>query len=117
MGKRGKRIFEFPELEKINNSWQVKKDLFYDLIARKGNTLIKDAQGRMQFRDAATLDEFKHRMAHKYAISDISTIITYDEMMKHPLGTAPHWNVLVWSGHGDDSATRRDVIGTYLLVH
>ena len=95
----------------------VPKDLFYDLIARQGNTLTKDALGRMQFKSPEALDEFKHRLAHKYAISDISTIITYDEMMKIPLGTTPHWNVLVWSGHGDDSATRRDVLGTYLLIH
>jgi len=105
------------DFAKTKHSRVVPKELFYDLIARKGNTLTKDAQGRMQFKDAAHLDQFKHRMASKYAISDINTIITYDEMMKKPLGTAPHWNVLVWPGHGDDSATRRDVIGTYLLIH
>lgn len=105
------------DFAKTKHSRVVPKDLFFDLIARKGNTLIKDVHGRMQFRDAATLDEFRHRMAHKYAISDVSTIITYDEMMKIPVGTTPKWNVLVWSGHGDDSATRKDVIGTYLLLH
>lgn len=31
MGQRGKRKFEFPELEKVENKWQIKKDLFYDL--------------------------------------------------------------------------------------
>lgn len=31
MGQRGKRKFVFPELLKIQNTWQVKKDLFYDL--------------------------------------------------------------------------------------
>lgn len=31
MGQRGKRKFNFPELEKVENSWQIKKDLFYDL--------------------------------------------------------------------------------------
>jgi DNA (cytosine-5)-methyltransferase 1 len=31
MGKRGKRKFDFPELNKTPNSWQIKKDLFYDL--------------------------------------------------------------------------------------
>lgn len=105
------------DFAKTKHSRVVPKDLFFDLIARKGNTLIKDSQGRMQFRDAAALDEFKHRMAHKYAIADVNTIITYDEMMKIPVGATPHWNVLVWSGHGDDSATRKDVIGTYLLIH
>mgnify|MGYP001572512175 CR=1 FL=1 len=105
------------DFAKTKHSRVVPKELFYDLIARRGNTLIKDAQGRMQFKSEDALVQFKHRMASKYAISDVSTIITYDEMMKKPVGTTSHWNVLVWSGHGDDSATRKDVLGTYLLIH
>lgn len=31
IGRKGKTKFEFPELEKIENSWQIKKDLFTDL--------------------------------------------------------------------------------------
>lgn len=31
MGQRGKRKFKFPELQKVENKWQIKKDLFYDL--------------------------------------------------------------------------------------
>lgn len=31
LGKRGKRKFNFPELQKVENKWQIKKDLFYDL--------------------------------------------------------------------------------------
>jgi len=31
MGQRGKRKFSFPALEKIENLWQIKNDLFYDL--------------------------------------------------------------------------------------
>jgi DNA (cytosine-5)-methyltransferase 1 len=31
MGLRGKQKFEFPELDKVENNWQIKKDLFYDL--------------------------------------------------------------------------------------
>jgi DNA (cytosine-5)-methyltransferase 1 len=31
IGQRGERKFHFPELKKVENSWQVKKDLFYDL--------------------------------------------------------------------------------------
>lgn len=31
MGKRGNKKFNFPELQKIENKWQIKKDLFYDL--------------------------------------------------------------------------------------
>lgn len=101
---------------RTKHSKVVPKELFWDLIARKGNTLLKDAHGRMQFKDSDSLQEFKKRMAHKYALN-IQTIITYDDMMKIPVGQTPHWNVLVWSGHGDDSATRKDVLGTYLLFH
>ncbi len=31
MGQRGKKKFNFPELQKVENTWQIKKDLFYDL--------------------------------------------------------------------------------------
>ena len=31
MGQRGKKKFNFPELQKVENKWQIKKDLFYDL--------------------------------------------------------------------------------------
>jgi hypothetical protein len=105
------------DFAKTKHSRVVPKEMFYDLIARHGNTLIKDTQGRMQFKSHEALVEFKHRLASKYAIADISTVITYDEMMHKPVGTTPHWNVLVWPGHGDDSATRKDVLGTYLLIH
>ena len=28
-----------------------------------------------------------------------------------------YWHVLVWFGHGDDAATRKEVKGTLLLIH
>ena len=31
MGQRGKKKFNFPELQKVENKWQIRKDLFYDL--------------------------------------------------------------------------------------
>ena len=31
MGQRGKKKFNFPVLQKVENKWQIKKDLFYDL--------------------------------------------------------------------------------------
>ncbi len=31
MGQRGLRKFDFPELGKVENKWQIKKDLFYYL--------------------------------------------------------------------------------------
>lgn len=31
IGRRGKKEFDFPNLEKIENRWQIKRDLFFDL--------------------------------------------------------------------------------------
>jgi len=35
IGRKGKRNFIFPELEKVENPWQTKKDLFFDLPSLK----------------------------------------------------------------------------------
>jgi hypothetical protein len=94
----------------------VPKDMFFDLIARKGNSLIKDAKGRTQFKDAAALEEFKRRLASKYQVSPDS-IITYDEMLNIPEGPTPKWNVIVQPGAGDRAANRIDVIDSYLMFH
>jgi len=104
------------DITRTKHSKVIPKEMFTDLVARDGKKLLKDVHGRMQFKDTHALDEFKRRVAHKYSIAT-DTIITYDEMMKKPVGTAPHWNVLVWPGHGDEAANRRDVLGTYLLIH
>lgn len=104
------------DFKRTKHSKVVPKELFFDLIARQGTSLIRDARGRMQFRDAHALEEFKKRMAHKYALQ-LDTIITYDHMMNIPHGNTPHWNVIVMPGDGDESANRHDVIGTYLLFH
>jgi hypothetical protein len=59
-------------------------------------------------------------MSLKYNIPEDS-IITYDEMMNIPydqkVDTTPMYNVIVAAGEGDTSAMRKDVIGTYLLIH
>lgn len=94
----------------------VPKDMFFDLIARKGNSLIKDAKGRTQFKDQASLDEFKRRLAQTYHV-DPNSIITYDQMLATPVGTEPKWNVIVQPGAGDRAANRKDVIDSYLMFH
>jgi hypothetical protein len=101
---------------KTKHSRVVPRDMFYDLIARDGNSLIKDSKGRTQFKDRNSLDEFKARMAAHYKI-DPNSIVTYDEMMATKEGTTPELNVIVMPGDGDDSANRADVIGSYLLFH
>lgn len=67
------------------------------------------------------LDVLKERVANYYKI-DKSTIITYDELLKIPYDKnatnyPKKYNVLVWKGHGDDAAPRKDVLGVYLFIH
>lgn len=112
--KRGQELKV--DIKRTKHSKVVPRDLFYDLIAREGSSLIKDSKGRTQFKGPGELDEFKDRLAKKYAI-DKSSIITYDKMMSTKDDSNPRWNVIVMPGDGDDSANRADVIGTYLLFH
>jgi hypothetical protein len=104
------------DFQRVKHSKVVPKDMFFDLIARDGNNLKKDAKGRMQFASPENLDQFKSIMAQKYAI-DKDSILTYDQMMKTPVGDKPQWNTIVMPGDGDNSANRNDVIGSYLLFH
>jgi hypothetical protein len=90
--------------------------MFFDLIARKGNSLIKDAKGRTQFKDAESLETFKQRLAQAYKV-DPATIITYDQMLDIPPSDTPKWNVIVQPGAGDRAANRGDVIDSYLMFH
>lgn len=94
----------------------VPKDMFFDLIARKGNSLIKDAKGRTQFKDEASLEEFKQRLAQKYNVP-LESIITYDQMLAIPAGNEPKYNVIVQPGAGDRAANRKDVVDSYLMFH
>ena len=63
-----------------------------------------------------SLKLLKQRIAKEYKLNP-SSIITYDEMIKLPESKNKKWNVLVWKGHGDDAAIRKDVLGIYLLIH
>jgi hypothetical protein len=94
----------------------VPKDMFFDLIARKGNSLIKDAKGRTQFKDDDALTQFKQRLAKEYNVP-LDSIITYDQMLDTPVGDKPQWNVIVQPGAGDRAANRKDVIDSYLMFH
>lgn len=109
----------------------VPKDLFSDLLKKEGNKLVKGPDGEWQWNSPEDYETFKERMAAKYSI-DPKSIITYDEMMKTPMGGGGVgsgvadgdrsfkrgiYNVIVKPGDGDDSANRADVLGTYLLMH
>lgn len=105
------------DFKTTKHSTVVPKQLFDDLILRDGGgKIVRDKTGKMQFKSPESLDILKKKLSDKYKMSQYS-IITYDEMMKIPVGSEPKWNVIVKSGDGDDSANRGDVIGTLLLIH
>jgi len=74
---------------------------------------------KMEFNSPQDLETFKNKISAKYNV-ERDTVITYDELMKIPYDSntaEKKYNVLVWAGHGDDAAMRKDVLGTYLLIH
>lgn len=101
------------------HSTVVPKQMFADLVDKvevddpsKPGKKIK----KMDFKSPSDLQTLKQKLAAKYGFP-VDTVITYDEMMKMPVGSKPQWNVIVKSGDGDDSANRADVLGTWLLIH
>ena len=104
------------DFKEVKHSKVVPKDMFYDLIAKDGNKLVKDDKGRMQFASKQNLQTFKQKLAKTYDI-DVKSILTYDEMMQTPMAGSAKYNVIIMPGDGDDSANRPDVLGSYLLFH
>jgi hypothetical protein len=86
----------------------VPANLFRDLPQKK-------TEEGIEFTPTA-IDMLKTRTANEYKVNK-NSILTYNELMETPLSTDKKWNVLVWKGHGDDAASRKDVLGTYLLIH
>ena len=81
------------------------------------DSLEKDASGKWQYKNAQAEKTVKDRIAQKYKL-DPKSIITYDEMMKIPVGKEKgKWNVIVKPGDGDDAANRNDVLSSLLLIH
>ncbi len=104
------------DFKQVKHSKVVPKDMFYNLIAKDGNKLVKDDKGRMQFANKQNLAKFKQDLAKTYDI-DVRSILTYDEMMQTPMAGSAKYNVIIMPGDGDDSANRPDVLGSYLLFH
>ena len=104
-----------PEEKLINtkihkHSVVVPKQVFQDLIT-------KDENGRWMPKSPADEDRLKEKISLKYNIPKES-ILTYDEMMSLPEdSTRTDLNILVGSGNGDNAASRKDVLGTYLFLH
>jgi hypothetical protein len=62
------------------------------------------------------VDATKSIISQKYNI-DPKTLLTIDELKDTPKGDAGQYNVIVLPGESDLSASRRDVRGTYLIIH
>jgi hypothetical protein len=58
----------------------------------------------------------KQLIAEYYKI-DPKNILTIDELSKTPVGSNGQYDVIVLPGESDLSASRRDVKGTYLIIH
>ena len=58
----------------------------------------------------------KQLIADYYKI-DPKNILTIDELSKTPVGSNGQYDVIVLPGESDLSASRRDVKGTYLIIH
>jgi len=64
-----------------------------------------------------SIAEMKRRLAAKYGV-DANAILTYEEMLKTPIGRTGQYHVVVRpKADGDASANRRDVQITFLLIH
>ena len=61
-------------------------------------------------------DAVKEIIAQRYEI-DPETLLTIDELKTTPQGDVVYYNVIVMPGESDLSASRRDVRGTYLIIH
>lgn len=107
---------------KSKSSMVIPKDLFIDLLKFEPSTsgkpkYVRDEKGRAMFKSDADLDTLKDRLSKKFNVSKDS-VLTYDEMRAIPeSGEIGKYNVIVRPKDGDDSASRKDVLGTYLLIH
>jgi hypothetical protein len=79
--------------------------------------LVKQFHDRLEQDDPNTVATAKKRIADHYKLNP-NSVITYDEMTETPEENKLKWNVMVRTkGDGDWNAARRDVHGTYLLIH
>lgn len=95
------------DLQKIKHSLVVPFHLFGDIVTKK--------KGIMSFKKS-DIPLLKKRIAQHYSIP-VDNLLTYEEMMRRKIKNKPTYYVIVKQGDGDNSAYRKDVIGSYLLIH
>ena len=105
------------DLSQAKTSEIVPSSLFKDLFVRKGPHLQVDDNSKLIPVNADSMTTLKQRIADEFDV-DINTLLTYDEMLKTPIGNEKTLNVIVMpKGEGDVSAQRKDVKRTFLLYH
>jgi hypothetical protein len=108
----GGKADEVMDIKRDKSSEVIQKELFEDLLSKE-----KGEKWNFSEDDIKIL---KNRVSEKFGIQK-ELIITYDELLKIPydpeFDTERKWFVLVWPGHGDQSAFRKDVQSTLLLIH
>lgn len=105
------------DFSKTKHSTVVPKPMFDDLIIKDASgKAVRDEKGRIQF-SPENMALLKSKLAAKYNVS-ADSILSYDEMINTPESSEEgKYNVIVRPGDGDESANRKDVRGTYLLIH
>lgn len=103
---------------KDKHSTVIPKPMFDKYVLKDDDyKAVRDQKGRIQFKDDAALKSFKKDLAAKYSVP-VDSVLTYDEMQETPESDeVGKYNVIVRPGDGDVSAARKDVKGTYLLIH
>jgi hypothetical protein len=110
------------EIGKVNlsdakTSEIVPKDLFKDLFIKKAAHFDVDEKGKLIPINDNSINILKERIAKQFNVNP-HTLLTYDEMLKTPVGRDKSINVIVMpKGEGDVSAQRKDVKRTFLLYH
>lgn len=105
------------DLSQAKTSEIVSSDLFKDLFVRDKAHFKVDEKGKLIPISSDSINTLKQRISNKFNV-DINTLLTYDEMLKTPVGTDKGWNVIVMpKGEGDVAAQRKDIKRTFLLYH
>jgi len=105
-----------PALDKVSHVVDIKDPTKEPLLRAIANLkyIVYDKQNKKwMYND---VDSTKHIIAQRYKIREDS-ILTVDELNSTPKGKIGEYNVIVLPGESDAPASRRDVLGTYLIIH
>ena len=90
---------------------------FDDLFMKEKGSYAVDSKGKPVFKDEDGVNTLKTRLANEYKV-DVKTILTYDELLRTPVGNEKQYNVVVMpKGDGDVGAQRSDVKMSFLCFH